>query len=100
MCPGQDRISGIQVAGNPVLGGDVLQGWFHLRAPWLDKGAAGAKAASGGRIDRIRRIADERWALNAFIGIHRRGRGEERLRVGMQGGGGDLVGTADLDDLS
>src|SRR5919108_4230775 len=47
--------------------------------------AAGTEAASGGRIDRVRWVAGEGRTLDAFIGVHRRGRGEERLRIGCGG---------------
>lgn len=62
--------------------------------------AAGAEATSGRRIDRVGGVTREWGPLDTFIGVHRRGRGEERLCVGVQGLRRDLLGTAELHDVA
>ena len=50
-----------------------------------------AEATARGRIDRIRRIPHKRRVVQAFVRIHGRSRGKQRLRVGMQRRCGDVV---------
>src|SRR6516165_669911 len=85
----------------PHTGQDCLLGAGGAGSRALLHGvrATGTEATSRRRVHRIRGITHKQQTVEAFIGIHRRRRSKEGLRVRMQRRCRYLVGTAHLHDL-
>src|SRR5262245_53726144 len=62
-----------------------------MRTPWV-------KAAARWRVKRARDLAADRQLLVSVIGMRRQGRGEQRLRVGVERLGAELETVGELDD--
>jgi hypothetical protein len=90
----------VQVAGDVVVRSEREQGRRGVGAARHRVRAARAEAATRGRIYGARRIAGDGWALQSPRGIHGRGRGEERLRVGVLRRLGERIHRAGLDNLA
>ena len=86
------------VAGGGVSGGIGVK-LRHLAAAAIDRiGAAGVKAAAGGRIERARHLALQHDAAALCLRLrHRNGR-QQRAAIGMAGGGKQRLGFRGLDD--
>ncbi len=90
----------VEIAGDGVIRAHRAQRGRRIGTVRHREGAAGAEAAAGGRIDRVGRIAGDRRAIHAPVGIHGGRRGKQRLRVGMLGRLRQRVGGAHLHHLT
>ena len=70
---------------------DILPGAPDLEQRWAGGGTllhgvrtSGAEATARGGMHGIRGVPHERWTIEAFVRVHRGGRCEQGLRIGMQ----------------
>src|ERR1700730_3668421 len=87
------------LAGNPVIGRDLLEGLLIVCARRDTHRAATVEAASRWRIDRARNVTLEHDSLASHRGIGNGYRGEERLGVGVRRISVQLLARRNLDDL-
>src|SRR6478672_11893855 len=84
------------MASRKLVRGDRAQLWYLARALRIGAGAAGTKAAAGGRRDRRRRLADRHAFGRTNVRIGHRDRLDQKRGIGMRRPRKQLLGRTDL----